>query len=193
MELSKFLKAIFNRCRDLIIHPKDEWNKISEENVPMNQLFRDFLIPLIVIATLASILGQILGKFSVGFDSSLLLAVGLRVFFGFLIATYLSTFIVDELVRIFGGNKNMIKSSNLVVYSLVPTIVASAIIGLIPSLYALGAFVLYSFYLFYIGVPILFKMPEHRVAGFFVTAIVVLFLVFLLINLLLYKLLFAIS
>jgi hypothetical protein len=193
MVFNRLLKGIFERCKELIIHPADEWGKIDEENSSMNQLFRDFLIPILLISALASVVGEMLDRFSVGLDGGELLAEGLREFFGFLISVYISIYLVDELIKIFGGGKNITKTSALIVYSSVPSVAVSFVIGLFPSLYAIGVFGLYSFYLFYLGAPVLYKIPEHRLTGFIVSAILLVSLVFTIINYLLFKVLFILS
>lgn len=189
MDFNKLIKGIVERCKELIINPNSEWGKINDENIPMNQLFRDFLVPILVISSLAAVIGEILEKFSVGLDSGALLAEGLREFFGFLISAYVCIYVVEELVKIFGGEKNIAKTSSLIIYSLVPSVMVSIIVGLVPSLYALAVFGFYSFYLFYLGVPVLFKIPEHRMSGFIVSSILVIIVIFFIINYLLFEIL----
>jgi hypothetical protein len=193
MDFNKLLTGIVERCKELIINPKDEWKRIVEENNSMNLLFRDFLVPILIVSAMASVLGEILEKFSVGLDSGMIIIVGVREFFGFLISAYICIYVVDELVKLFGGEKNITKASGLVVYSLVPIIIVSIVIGLIPSLYAIGVFGLYSFYLFYLGVPVFYQIPENRFIGFIASSVLAMFAIFLAINYFLFNMLYALS
>lgn len=179
MDFKKLTSGIFERSKALILQPKDEWRNILEENVTMNLVVRNFLLPLLLLSTIASLLGRIIQKVNIGLDGSLLLADGLREFFGFLLSVYASTYLVNELVKSFGGVKNLRRSANLVIYSSAPSLIISMVTGLIPALYPLGVLGLYSFYLFYVGIPVLFEdMPEQKHIGFFITSVLLMILVF---------------
>lgn len=178
MDLKKLAIAVFERSRALILHPKEEWGRILEENLSMNLGVRNFLLPLLLIATLASLLGHIIQKASIGVDGTLLLADGLRQFFGFLLSVYASIYLVNELLKSFGGEKNLRRSANLVVYSTAPSLIISVVTGLIPALYPLGVLGLYSFYLVYVGIPVLLDIPEQKHIGFFLTSVLLMILIF---------------
>ncbi|GET33566.1 hypothetical protein PbJCM13498_24290 [Prolixibacter bellariivorans] len=178
MDFKKLASGIYERSKALILQPKEEWKVIEEENVTMNLVVRNFLLPLLLVATLASLLGRIIQKVNIGLDGNLLMADGLREFFGFLLSVYASTYLVNELVKSFGGEKNLRRSANLVIYSTVPSLVVSMVTGLIPALYPLGVLGLYSFYLFYVGIPVLFDVPEQKHVGFFLTSALLMIIVF---------------
>lgn len=179
MDFKKLASGIYERSKALILQPKDEWKNILEENVTMNLVVRNFLLPLLLLSTVASLLGRIIQKVNIGLDGNLLMADGLREFFGFLLSVYASTYLVNELVKSFGGAKNLRRSANLVIYSSAPTLIISMVTGLIPALYPLGVLGLYSFYIFYVGIPVLFEdIPEQKHIGFFITSVLLMILVF---------------
>jgi len=179
MDFKKLASGIYERSKALILQPKDEWKNILEENVTMNLVVRNFLLPLLLLSTVASLLGRIIQKVNIGLDGNLLMADGLREFFGFLLSVYASTYLVNELVKSFGGAKNLRRSANLVIYSSAPSLIISMVTGLIPALYPLGVLGLYSFYLFYVGIPVLFEdIPEQKHVGFFITSVLLIILVF---------------
>lgn len=179
MDFKKLASGIYERSRALILQPREEWTSILEENVTMTLVVRNFLLPLLLMSTLASLLGRMIQKVNIGLDGSLLLADGLREFFGFLLSVYACTYLVNELIKSFGGTKNLRRSANLVIYSSVPSLVISMVTGLIPALYPLGVLGLYSFYLFYVGIPVLFEdIPEQKHIGFFITSVLLMILVF---------------
>jgi hypothetical protein len=178
MDFKKLASGIYERSKALILQPKEEWKTIVEENIHMNLVVRDFLLPLLLISTLASLLGRIIQKVNIGLDWNLLMADGLREFFGFLLSVYASTYLINELIKSFGGEKNLRRSANLVIYSTVPSLVVSMITGLVPALYPLGVLGLYSFYLFYVGIPVVLDIPEQKHIGFFLTSALLMILVF---------------
>ncbi|GET21375.1 Yip1 family protein [Prolixibacter denitrificans] len=179
MDFKKLASGIYERSKALILQPKDEWKNILEENVTMNLVVRNFLLPLLLLSTVASLLGRIIQKVNIGLDGNLLMADGLREFFGFLLSVYASTYLVNELVKSFGGTKNLRRSANLVIYSSAPSLIISMVTGLIPALYPLGVLGLYSFYIFYVGIPVLFEdIPEQKHIGFFITSVLLMILVF---------------
>ncbi|GET23914.1 Yip1 family protein [Prolixibacter sp. NT017] len=179
MDFKKLVSGIYERSKALILQPKDEWKNILEENVTMNLVVRNFLLPLLLLSTVASLLGRIIQKVNIGLDGNLLMADGLREFFGFLLSVYASTYLVNELVKSFGGAKNLRRSANLIIYSSAPTLIISMVTGLIPALYPLGVLGLYSFYIFYVGIPVLFEdIPEQKHIGFFITSVLLMILVF---------------
>ena len=183
MDLKKLASVIFERSKALILQPKEEWKTILDENVTMNLVVRNYLLPLLLMSTLASLVGRIIQKVNIGLDGSLLLADGLREFFGFLLAVYASTYLVNELIKSFGGEKNLRRSANLVIYSTTPSLIVSMVTGLIPALYPLGVLGLYSFYLFFVGIPILFDdIPEQKHIGFFLTSVLLMIIVFVFIR-----------
>lgn len=185
MDFKKLLSGIYYRCRNLILQPKVEWECIKTEQTPMRQLVRSFLFPLLIAVALASVLGKIFSTLNIGYAAELLLSEGLHEFFGIFIATYASVFMINELVKSFGGTRDLHKTASLVIYSMVPYLLVSIVVGLIPSLYALSVLGLYSFFLFYEGVQLLFDIPAQRMFGFFITAVMLLFVLFALVNYLL--------
>lgn len=178
MDFKKLASGIYERSKALILQPKEEWKTILDENVTMNLVVQNFLLPLLILSTVASLLGRIIQKVNIGLDGSLLLADGLRDFFGFLLSVYASTYLVNELVKSFGGEKNLRRTANLVIYSTAPSLIVSMVTGLIPALYPLGILGLYSFYLFYVGIPVLFDIPEQKHIGFFLTSVLLMIIVF---------------
>ncbi len=177
-----FIKNIFNRCVDLIVRPKEEWKRIKEENLTTFQLFRDFLIPLIGVSVVASMIGGSIRMTEVGVDSQVLIIEGLREFLSLMTSIILSIFIVNELMKTYGGEKNIDVAANLVIYSYVPVLLVSIILGLSAWLYILGLFSLYLFYIFFQGVPIMLQLPPERQSNFSALSAMTILMIYLMVS-----------
>jgi hypothetical protein len=84
-----------------------------------------------------------------------------------LAVTLIVAFIVDSLAPSFGGTRNIAKSLALVAYSWTAVWVA-AIVSFVPVIAALIslAALIYSFYTFYLGAPVLGRASAEKAAGY---------------------------
>ena len=147
--------AIIDRARNILLSPRTEWPVIAAETPTVQALYVDYILILSAIGPIALALGG--GIFGAGLGLALAAyAIGL-------VMVYVVAWIVDTLAPSFGGEKNFVRSLQLVAYSYTAAWVAG-ILHLIPffgSLLMLAASI-YSFYTFYLGVPLLMKCPQQK-------------------------------
>jgi len=102
---------------------------------------------------------------------------------------FLGVFFTTELMKTFGGEKNVVIARKLVVYSITPILLVSLLTGMFPFLYVLDILGVYSFYLFWVGARELLTFPDNKENSYILIAIVVNFFLFSFLSVFLSKLL----
>ena len=178
---------IFRSIQEVIVHPKAFWKKQEQDSPGRLKLLQAYLLPLVFIASISVFTGEFFrsNHFYAGFA---LMTAG-REFFLFFFQYFLSVFFTNELIKTFGGEKNIRIARQLVACSLTPFLLVSVITGLFPFLYVLDALGLYSFYIFALGAKQLIDFPEKKTEKFILITILVNFFVFSFLSVLLSKLL----
>ncbi len=163
-------KFLWSRVFNILFHPAEEWNRVVAENSTKKAMIKSYGLPLIVITSLASLIGNAL--FSYYFSVSIVYVIvsAIIVFIVSLFAIYLSALIVNELAPSFDAKKNIDRSFQLVIYSFTPYFLVSTIAFLVPPLRFIGFFGLYGIVLFWKGATIILKTPEDKKAGFVVVS-----------------------
>ncbi|MCW9708504.1 Yip1 family protein [Fodinibius salsisoli] len=156
------IQYIIDRAKGIIVSPKDEWQAIKGESKSNKELIVFYALPLVVLATLAGLIGH----------WSLNIAVYQLVMplLGIVVAAY----VANELAEKFNSTKNLNNAFKLVVYAATPSFLASVIANLSFLLSWVSLFGLYSIYLFWVGIPVMMETPDDkRLAYVIVCALVV--------------------
>ncbi len=178
--------GLTERVRNILVQPRQEWEVIARERSSVAQMYQ-YVIPLAAIGPIASVIGlsvigvgaPTVGRYRVPIGSSIVQA--LVTFVLSLAAVYVLAYVIDALAPTFSGQKNQLQALKLAAYSSTAAWLAG-IFGLIPALGFLAILGLYSLYLLYLGVPILMKVPEPKVAGYTVVVIVAAVVLFLVVG-----------
>jgi len=180
---------IVNRVKEIIINPKGFWLSQKENTESQFTLLTGYLIPLTLIAAIAVFLGEFFrsSHFYIGY--AVLKAA--REVVMLLLQYFIAVFFTNELIKTFGGVKNIDISRKLVAYSLTPFFIVSAVTGLFPFLYVLDVLGVYSFYIFWLGGKELLVFPEQKRDSYLLITIVVTFFIFSFLSIILSKLLTA--
>jgi hypothetical protein len=151
--------ALIDRVKNMLLTPKTEWPVIAGETTTVQSLYVGYILILAAIGPIAMALR--LGLFGMG------IGVAVISYIVALIMVYLLAWIVDALAPTFGGEKNFIRSLQLTAYSFTAAWVAGVfhLIPFVGGLLALAA-VIYSFYTFYLGAPVLRKCSQEKAAGY---------------------------
>ena len=180
---------IINSIKELLVHPKSFWISKKENLYSKNKLLVLYFIPLIVVVALAVFIGEFFR--SPHFYTGFALLKSVRIIVLFLLQYFLGTFFTSELMKTFGGEKNIEIARNLVTYSLTPFVLVSAVTGLFPFLYVIDILGFYGFYIFWIGAKELLVFPENKQSSYVLLTVVVNFFVFSFLSITLTKLLTA--
>lgn len=179
-------KGLFDRAKDIITRPAQEFALIEREPGTIGSVFVPYALVLAAIGPVAGLIGS--QVFGYGFGpiswrpplGGAIAAAAIQYVFS-LVGVFLLALIIDALAPSFGGQKSQVNAVKLAVYSYTAAWLAG-IFGILPALAILGIVGLYSFYLLYVGMPILMKVPVDKAVGYVVVvvlaAIVIYFVIF---------------
>lgn len=187
MNFNLFIKNLFSRCIGIIWSPKEEWIRIKEEDASFFQLTANFLLPLLLLTAVASMIGSYFQTDGNEIAVNIVVVSGLRPFLSILISILLSILAVNAMISTFGGTPDLNVASKLVIYSFVPGILIAIIFGMVPWFYILGLFFLYSFYIFFLGTPVLLNIPTERQSNFSTLSSTTILVIYLIVGFILYS------
>lgn len=157
---------IVERAKAILIRPKDEWQTIAGETTTVAGLYRNYIIFLAAVPAVAIFLrsvlfghGNSLFSHRPGFVASLIEAAmqyGLA-----LVGVAVLVFISNAVAKKFGGQGNQLNAFKLITYGMTAGWLAGGF-ELIPGLGWLSILGVYSFYLVYLGLPVLLQVPQDR-------------------------------
>jgi len=156
--------ALIDRVKNILLTPKTEWPVIAGESPTVQSLYVGYIAILAAIGPIA--MAVRFGLFGMGVGVALIsYVIGL-------IMTYLLAWIVDALAPTFGGEKNFIKSLQITAYSFTAAWVAG-IFHLVPAVGGLLSLVaaIYSFYTFFLGAPVMKKVPQDKAAVYTIVVV----------------------
>ena len=169
---------LVDRVKRLLLQPKEEWQVIDKESVDVVDLYKSYIVPLAAIGPVCGAIGMSvvgtslvgMGTFRVSFGAALVQAL---MMFGLMLGgVYVIALIIDALAPTFGAQRSKSQALKLAAYASTASWLGG-VFTLIPMLGVLNLLTaLYSLYLFYLGLPILMRVPEDRAVGY--TAVVVL-------------------
>lgn len=161
--------AIVMRVMHILLQPGSEWPVIKQERTDTQTLFLQYVLILAVIPAVAGFIASAFvgsltaGRVSVGnaFGAAVLTYVMS------VVLVYVVALVADGLAPTFGGRKKFREALKLVVYSMTASWVAGAfafipVLGFLISL--LGG--LYALFLFYLGAPVMMRIPEGKAIGY---------------------------
>ncbi|MEO0267620.1 MAG: Yip1 family protein [candidate division WOR-3 bacterium] len=179
---------IIERVKEIILKPKETWEKIKGEEVGIGGLYISYAIILAAIPAIANLIGTAFIGYSV-------MGIYFRVPFGnalgsailsyilSLIGIYIVALIADALAPSFDSKKNITNAFKATVFSMTPYWVAG-ILYIIPALSPIVLIAgLYGIYLFYLGLPLLMETPKEKALPYVIIVIVVTFVINLIIGL----------
>jgi len=162
------------RAKAILMTPKQEWPVIDAEPLNVRELLLGYVLPLAAIGPIARFLGLTIfgfgGVFRIPIGSAISMAI--LAFVLAVISVFALAWVINMLAPQFGATQDMGQAIKLSAYSATASWVAG-IFYLIPSLWILAAIAgLYSLYLFYLGLPILMKVPADKVVIYLVVIFV---------------------
>jgi hypothetical protein len=174
---------IFDRVKNILFRPGEEWQVIDKEMITVGPLYTGYIIPLALIGPVCSVIGisvfgmniPMAGTIRLPFIS--VLSHGILSFVLSVASVYIVALIVDGLAPVFSGQKNMDQALKVTAYSSTAAWVVG-VFSLVPALALLGLLGLYSFYLLYRGLPVLMRAPQEKGLAYTVVVIICAIVVF---------------
>ena len=158
------------RLKSLLLFPKYEWKVISLEKRPLREDFYQFAFKWVLFGALALFVGSffvvrnILDIDAYRFSFPLVQAA-----FYIIIQTlllFVASFVVNRLAPRFGSVRHFGSSARLVFYSSTPLLMMFILVNLNSVLILALIPGLYSYYLFWVGLPVLLKTREPKRLSF---------------------------
>ncbi|MDB5429065.1 MAG: hypothetical protein JWP35_181 [Caulobacter sp.] len=168
--------GLVERVKSILLQPTATWTVIENEPATPRALFVGYVMILAAIPPVASLIHALVfgeGMFGFHWRPSPVAAV-LQAIIDYAVGVggvFVGGLIIDALAPSFGGEKDSLKSLKLAAYSGTAAWVASALLILPFGLGVLSIVGLYSAYLFYVGAPLLMKVPREKVIPY--TAVIV--------------------
>ena len=168
---------IVERVKNLILQPKQEWQKIDGESHTVQSLFTNYVMILAAIPAVCGFIGLSLigiGVFGATYRVPIASGVAHMVvqYLMSLGMVYLMALIIDALAPTFSSAKDF--NQALKVAAFMPTAAwIAGVFSIIPALGIIGALLsLYSLYLLFVGLPILMKTPQEKAIPYCVVVII---------------------
>jgi len=168
---------LVQRVQDILLKPRDTWQTIAQEPSDVPGLFKNYVVYLAAVSSLATFIGlSLVGVGGFGMSFRVPIVTGLvNLVVGFvltLVMVYVLGLIANALAPTFQGEKNLPNAVKLVAYGSTAGLLGG-IFNLLPALSMLGLLAaLYSIYLIYTGIPVMMKAPEGKAVGY--TAVLIL-------------------
>lgn len=182
MKFSSGIKNFFSSSVELIYSPEKGWERVNHEAHSFGRVFAQFLLPWLLLITMASMIGSYLQTIDKGFFPDVMIFNGTKTLLGVILSLGISLLVVNALIGTYKGTPNLSHATLLVFYSCVPFFMSTVIIELIPWLYILGLFSLYSFYIFIKGTPVILDIPVEKQSNFSTLSVSAILVVYLMTN-----------
>jgi len=182
-------KGLTDRAKDILLKPKEEWALIDREPATIGGLYTGYVMILAAIPAVAFLIGMLLFMprisipgLSLGISTGSIIAGAVVQYVMSLASVYIMALIIDGLAPTFNSQKNQIQAFKVAAYYPTAAWVAGIVL-LLPQLAILMAIgSLYGLYLLFLGLPVLMKTPEDKKVAYFVTTLVIAFVIFIVIG-----------
>ena len=156
---ANYLMKLLNRVKAILLTPQAEWKVIARERDTLGDLLIKYVAILAAIPELAHFIGQsLIGGYEPIVPNLVRAVVVYLLAFAMV---YIIAGVIDLLAPRFGGEKNFANAVKLSAYSHTPLWLAGIFL-LVPGLSFLLILGLYGFYLLWIGLPMLMKVPDDK-------------------------------
>ena len=170
---------MIERIKRIVISPKTEWPAIEAEPMTLNSIMITWVLPLAAIGPVAGVIRNLLFPVTIPFTTisfrvplvgsvvQAAIAIALT-----MLGVWAWSLVLDALAPNFKGTKNAIAALKLVAFSAT----AAWLCGIFQLTWAtapLAILGLYSAYLFWVGVPVMMKVPDDQRPIYVVVAVVV--------------------
>ncbi len=176
--------ALLDRVKNILLTPKTEWAVIDAEPTTVADLYKGYIIPLAAIGPIAQAIGSAVFGYTVPFVGTYRVPLGSALtgaivsYVLALAGVYVLSLIIDALAPTFTGTRNQSQALKDAAYSATASWLAG-VFALVPALSFLALLGLYSFYLMYLGLPLLMKSPQEKALGYTVVVVVAAIVLFM--------------
>lgn len=178
---------LIDRAKSILLQPRSTWREVVGEFTKPGEIWGRYVLPLAAIGPAATIVSWITFGKPVPLTSltnpvpiSTAIARGVAEYVVILLGVFVLMHLLNVLAPTFGTPKNDTQALKAVAYSHTAAWVGG-IFALIPALWPVRwVFLLYTFLLLFIGLPIVMKTPPSQATGYAAVGTIAAFVVALL-------------
>lgn len=157
MDYKLFLSGIKN----IISDPAQAWELIDNQNITAKEIRNSILLPLILLASVATFTGSMLFANSELLPSYSVLT-GIKSFIALSVTVYLTSYILGEVTYPMDLGKDFQVSFRIITLSFVPFMICQVLSGIFESLMFVNVIGLYGLYIFWSGADKFFNPPQYK-------------------------------
>ncbi len=175
MNLKAQFSWLYQEIIKLVIEPVRFWKEKKVHGFS-DTTFTTLFLSMVVAVGFAVSLGELIWNSEIVW--SIIISKGLREAISYLIQFYISVFVLKALLNNFQGTSQVDLLQNVLIYTMLPFMLASIITGLFPGLYILGVVGLYGFYIFVLGAQYCLDIPKKNQSRFIILSILLIVFIF---------------
>jgi hypothetical protein len=154
-------RFLLTGLKSILFNPSKYWTTIHSENTPVILIRNSFLLPLIIIVSLALTAGSLI-FFNTELSVIYSILLGIKSFVVLIATAYITAYILGEITYPLDLGKDFSISFRLIVYSLTPFLLCQVISSVFESLLFINIIGLYGLYIFWTGAEVMLKPPHHK-------------------------------
>jgi hypothetical protein len=164
---------VVDRVKAMLLSPRTEWPRVAAEPMTAQDIYTKWVLILAAIGPIATIIGT-----GVTYGFGLSLRLGIVSYLVTLVMVAIVALVIDVIAPYFGGSKDFVAALKLAAFSYTAAFVAG-VLHLLGGIGGILFFVaaLYSWYLLYLGAPVLGKTTQDKAVPFTIAVAVVAILV----------------
>ncbi len=180
------IELLIDRVKLVLLSPKGAWVKISSEPIDRKDFLMSYVLPLVLIPTLASFIGYGLiglGSYFKVASLSWGLHQAITAFLGAFLGVFISAFCIHKLAANFDTQVSLNNAIKLVAYSYTPVWIAG-VFYILPSLSILSLLAgIYSLYILYVGFVPVTNVKEEKKTSYFILSLILVIVVSVVVSL----------
>ncbi len=181
------LRFLYHRTKYFIINPGMAWDVVHRENRPMKFVRGSFFLPLTILVTVSAFIGSML-FINTTLKPMYSVMTAISTFLFLYLGIYASAFVVREIMRALDLGHDFLVAFKLVAYSMAPIFLSLTISRLFESLLFINLLGLYGIFIFWTGMEVMLKPPEHKKLPMIIATVISMIIIFLLLQWVLSKL-----
>jgi hypothetical protein len=177
------LKFFMNGIKAIVTDPEKAWDSIERENKPVSEVRNSLLLPLILLASLATFAGSLIFT-NAELPAAYSVLVAIRSFIVLYLTVYFTAVLFSEVTLPLDLGKNFNTSFNLVAFSFIPFLICQILSGIFESLLFVNVMALYGLYIFWEGTEKFLNPPQYKKLPLLVAVIIIAIVVYIASNVL---------
>jgi hypothetical protein len=166
---------LLNIIKGLFLNPEQQWNKLKEQGFSWQQVYFYYAIPMVFLSAYAILFNTSNQVQVLGMTPVWLFFINIS---GSLISIALSAYLITKMAPRFLSHSSFDTTVTLISFAYTPVFIANIISALHSSLALLNFVgIFYMVILFFKGTAILLNTPAHKLSGFSIINLILLFAV----------------